>query len=170
MHVNGVLMTVGHVSWKILEQCGDINTKLDYWLTFSAKILLTPSSLCPTIERQRSINYLRPSILQIQWAIWLQLSIIALLAAFLGKYALDKIITMSRNDCRRSINNVCASILDNVTGVEHRKTTMNLSAACIGNNTSDDNASASYNWAPTVRQGSARYTAINSIMLFYNGV
>ena len=47
---------------------------------------------------------------------------------------------------------------------------MNLLAAFIGKNASDDIASASYNWAPTVRQCSERYTAINCIMLFLNGV
>jgi len=47
---------------------------------------------------------------------------------------------------------------------------MNLLSAFIGKNESDDIASASYNWAPTVRQGSKCYTAINCIMLFLNGV
>jgi len=47
---------------------------------------------------------------------------------------------------------------------------MNLSAAFVGKNGTDDIASTSYNWAPTVRQGSERYTAINCIMLFLNGV
>jgi len=46
---------------------------------------------------------------------------------------------------------------------------MNLSAACIGKNASIDIVSASYNWAPTVRQVSERYTAINCSMLFLNG-
>jgi len=47
---------------------------------------------------------------------------------------------------------------------------MYLSAAFVGKNATDDIASASYKWAPTVRQGSERYTAINCIMLFINGV
>jgi len=47
---------------------------------------------------------------------------------------------------------------------------MNLSAAFVGNNASYDIASASYNSAPTVRQGSKHYTAMNFIMLFLNGV
>jgi len=37
-------------------------------------------------------------------------------------------------------------------------------------NASDDIASAFYNSAPTVRQGSERYTAINCIMPILNGV
>jgi hypothetical protein len=45
---------------------------------------------------------------------------------------------------------------------------MNLSAAFIGKNASVDIASASYNCAPTVRQGSERYPAINCSMLFIN--
>jgi len=47
---------------------------------------------------------------------------------------------------------------------------MYLTAAFVGKNATDDIASASYNWAPTVRQGSKRYAAINCIMLFLNGV
>jgi len=47
---------------------------------------------------------------------------------------------------------------------------MYLSAAFVGNNTSDDIASVSYNWAPTVHQRSEHYTVINCIMLFLNGV
>jgi hypothetical protein len=43
---------------------------------------------------------------------------------------------------------------------------MYLWAAFVGKNATDDIASASYNLAPTVRQGSKRYTAINCIMLF----
>jgi hypothetical protein len=46
---------------------------------------------------------------------------------------------------------------------------MNLSAAFIGKNASVDIASASYNCAPTERQSSERYTAINCSMLFLNG-
>jgi len=46
---------------------------------------------------------------------------------------------------------------------------MNPSAAFIGKNASVHIASASYNCAPTVRQGSERYTAINCSMLFLNG-
>jgi len=47
---------------------------------------------------------------------------------------------------------------------------MILSTACIDKNACDDIASASYNSARTVRQGSERYTAINCIMPFPNGV
>jgi len=46
---------------------------------------------------------------------------------------------------------------------------MNLSATFIGKNASVDIASASYNCAPTVRQRSERYTAINCSVLFLNG-
>jgi hypothetical protein len=47
---------------------------------------------------------------------------------------------------------------------------MNLSAAFVGKNATDDIASASYNSAPTVPQGSERYTALNCIPLILNGV
>jgi len=46
---------------------------------------------------------------------------------------------------------------------------MNLLTAFIGKNPSVDIASASYNCAPTVGQGSERYTAMNCSMLFLNG-
>jgi len=47
---------------------------------------------------------------------------------------------------------------------------MNLLAAFIGKNASDDNASGSYNWVPAVCQGCFRYTAINCLVLFLNRV
>jgi len=47
---------------------------------------------------------------------------------------------------------------------------MILSTAFIGKYASDDIASPSNMSAPTVRQGSERYTAIYCIMLFPNGV
>ena len=54
--------------------------------------------------------------------------------------------------------------------MERRYTTMNLSAVCIGKYAYDDVPSTSYNWVPTVRQGSKRYTATKCIMLVLNGV
>jgi len=75
---------------------------------------------------------------------------------------------MSQNERQWSINDCSAGILDNRTGIERRVTTMNRSAAFIGKNASVDIASASYNCAPTVRQGSERYTATNCSMLFLN--
>jgi len=75
------------------------------------------------------------------------------LAAYLGQYAYDKIVTISQNPSQCSVNDLCAGIFDNLTGMECRPTTMNLCAAFIGKNASDDIASASYNSAPTVRQG-----------------
>jgi hypothetical protein len=133
-------------------------------------MLLTTSLLCPENERQRNVNDLRPSMLENQWAMRPRWSIIVLSAAFLGKYAYDKIITMSQNERQRSVNDLCSGILDNLTGMERRWTTMNVSAAFVGKNATDDIASASYEWAPMVRQDSERYTAINCIMLFLNGV
>jgi len=76
---------------------------------------------------------------------------------------------MSQNEHQRRVNDCCAGILDNITAIERRLTTMNLSAAIIGKNASVDIASASYNCAPMVRQGSERYIAINCSMLFLNG-
>ena len=45
---------------------------------------------------------------------------IVLSAAFLGKYAYHKIITMSQNDRQRSVNDLCTRILDNLTAMERR--------------------------------------------------
>jgi len=83
-------------------------------------MLLTTWSLCPKNERQRSINDLRPSILEYRGAIQLQRSIIVLPAALLGEYASDKIVTMSQNDRQRSANNFCTGILDDIPGMERR--------------------------------------------------
>jgi len=49
---------------------------------------------------------------------------------------------------QRSINTFCCCILDKLTAMERRQPTMNLPAAFIGKNASDDIASDSYNWAP----------------------
>jgi len=132
-------------------------------------MLLTTSSLRPKIERQRSVNDLRPSILGNHEAMHRQWSIIVLPAASLGKHASDKIVTMSQNVRQWSVNNCCTGILDNITRIERRYTTMNLSAAFIGKNASVDVASASYNCVPTARQGSELYTVINCSMPFVNG-
>ena len=133
-------------------------------------MLSTTSSLCPKNERQQTVNNFRPSILENQGAMQPQWSTIVLLAAFLGKYAYEKIVTMSQTERQWSINDLCTGILDNRTGMECRYTTMILSTACIGKNASEDIASASYNSAPILRQGSERYTAINCIRPFLNGV
>jgi hypothetical protein len=77
---------------------------------------------------------------------------------------------MFQNARRMSVNDLYAGILDNLTGMERIWTTMNLSAPFWGNKDSELIASASYNSAPTVRQGSQRYTAMNCIVLFLNGV
>ena len=134
-------------------------------------MLSTTSSLCPRNECQWSVNFYRPSILENQGAMpppqW---STMVLLATCLGKYAYDKIVTMSQNEHQLSVNDLCAGILDNLTGMEHGYTTMILSTAFMGKNASDDISSASYNSAPTVHQGSKHHTAINCIMLFPNGV
>jgi hypothetical protein len=76
---------------------------------------------------------------------------------------------MSQNERQWSVNDLCACILDNITGIERSKTTLSLSEAFIGKNASANIVSTSYNCAPTVRQGSERYTAIHCSMLFLNG-
>jgi len=70
--------------------------------------------------RQRSVNDLRPSILENQGAMRPQWSEIVLSAAVLGKNAYDKIVTISHNEHQRSVNDLCAGILDNLTGMESR--------------------------------------------------
>jgi len=80
----------------------------------------TTWSLCPKSERQPSVHDFRPSILENHGAMRPQWSTIPLLAAFLGKYAYDKIVTMSQNERQRSINDLCAGILDNLTEMERR--------------------------------------------------
>jgi len=83
-------------------------------------MLFTTSLLCPENERKCSVNDLRPSILENQWAMRPQWSLIVLLAAFLGKYAYEKIVTMSQNERQRSVNDLCDGIMDNLIGKEQR--------------------------------------------------
>jgi len=52
---------------------------------------------------------------------------------------------MSQNEHQQSINNCCAGILDDITGMEHRYTIMNLAAAFMGKNASVNIASPFYN-------------------------
>ena len=132
-------------------------------------MFFTTSLLCPENERQWSINDLRPSILENHKAMHLQWSIIILPGSILGKYVSNKIVTMSQNERQLSMKNCCTGILDNITGMERRQTTMNLSVAFNGKNASVDIKSASYNCALTVCQGSECYTAINCSILFLNG-
>jgi len=47
------------------------------------------ASLCPEYVNQRSVNTLRPSIMETQGAMQDQFSIMVLSTAFLGKYAYD---------------------------------------------------------------------------------
>jgi len=169
MCVNRASKTFGLASRTIREQCRAINTYSNYQPSFQGQMLLTMSSLCPNNEHQRSINDLRPSILKNRGAMQLQWSIIVLPAAFLGKYAYNKNVTMSQNKSQWSVNDFCAGIMDNQTGMERRFIPMNLSAALIGNNAGVDIPSTSYSWAPTACQDSERYTAIDCSMQFLNG-
>ena len=52
---------------------------------------------------------------------------------------------MSQNERQRSINDLCAGILDNLTGIECRETAMNLLESFVGKNAGDDIRSASDN-------------------------
>jgi len=52
-------------------------------------------------------------------------------------------------ESQHSVHNFWFSILDNLLAIEHSQSTINLSAAFVGKNSSDDIASASYNWVPT---------------------
>jgi len=52
---------------------------------------------------------------------------------------------MSQKKRQQSVNDLCTGILDNLTGMERRYTTMYLSAAFVRKNATDDIASASYN-------------------------
>jgi len=78
-------------------------------------MLSTTSSLYPKNERQWRVNDFRPSIFENQGAMRPRRSTIVLLAAFLGIYAYGKIVTMSQNEHQRSVNDLCAGILDNLT-------------------------------------------------------
>jgi hypothetical protein len=67
-----------------------------------------------------SINDFRPSMFKNQLAMRTPSSIIVLSAAFLGKYAYNKIVTMSQNERQPSFNDLGAGIIDNQTGMQRR--------------------------------------------------
>jgi len=109
-------------------------------------------SLCPKIERERSVNNCMPCILKYEGVVRLSWSIIELSTAFLEKNAYDKIVTMSQNEPQRSVKDFWSCILQNLTAMERSIPTMNPSAARTRKNASDHIASPSYNWTPAVRQ------------------
>jgi len=117
---NAAPTTFGHASWKIRGQFGDSNTLSNYQPSFWAKMRSTLSLLCPEDECQQSVNEFRPSMLENLRALRPQWSTIVPLAAFLGKYAYNKIVTMCQNERQRSVNHLCAGISDNLTGMEGR--------------------------------------------------
>jgi len=91
-------------------------------------------------------------MLEYQGAMWLLWFKIGISAAFLGKNAYDKIITMSQNEHQLSVNNLSSCIVDNLMAMKRSKPATNLLAAYIDINASDEIASASYNWALAERQ------------------
>jgi len=118
--LNGVSTTFRHASSKIRGQCGNINTESNYRPCFWANILLTTSLLCPKNKHQRSVNNLRPSIIENQGAMRLQWSIIIVRPAFRRKYVYDMIVTISQNKRQQSVNYCSAGILNNLTGMDRR--------------------------------------------------
>jgi len=66
----------------------------------------------------------------------------------LAKMLLTKLLPPPTNEHQRSVNNFWSPIIDNLGGLERHWFTLNLLAACIGKNASDNIVYASYNWAP----------------------
>jgi len=75
---------------------------------------------------------------------------------------------------QRRVNDFWSCILDSPRAMKRSWSTINQSAARIGNDASDVIASTSYNWAPRERQqfcgSSASYTATNCMAVFLNWV
>jgi len=115
-------------------------------------MLLMTWSLCHKNDRQRSVNDFRHSILEYHGAIRLLWCIIELSAAFLCNNAYDMIVTLSQNDCQRSLDMIWSCIFDNPTAIKCRLPTTNPSAARIRETASDDIMSTCYQWAPADRQ------------------
>ena len=115
-------------------------------------MVATTSLLCPQHERPRSVNDFWPCIMEEARIVRRHWLIIELSAAFLGKNASSKILTLSQNERQRSVNDFWSCMLDNLKAMERRWPTMNPLAAFNRKNGGDDIASATYNWAPTQRQ------------------
>ena len=62
------------------------------------------------------------------------------------------VLKWASTECQQSANNFWSCIMDNVRAMERHYPTIHPSAALIGKHASDDMASTSYDWAPTVRQ------------------
>jgi len=82
----------------IMDTARDVrhsNTYSNYQSLFNAITLSMTLSVWRKIKWQRSLNELRPSILDIVRAVQLHCSILELFAAIVGKNAEDKIVSMS---------------------------------------------------------------------------
>jgi len=94
MSVNGASTILGLASSLIKGPCGEIDLYSHYRRPLLAKMLSTPSYLCPKNERQRSVNDFRPGIIVDQGAVRRYQPIFQLSAAFIGKNAFHDIVPM----------------------------------------------------------------------------
>ena len=118
--VNGASTTFGLASWKIQGLCGDIELSSNYRPPFYPKMVAATSLLCPNNERHRSVNNFWPCILEKAWVVRRHWPLLDLEAAFLGKNASDKIVTMSYNERQWSFNSFWLCILDDLTAMKRR--------------------------------------------------
>jgi len=120
MSVNRASTAFGLALWKMQGLRGDIELSSNYRLPFYAKVVATTLLLCPKNERHRSINDFGPCIMQKARVVRRHWLIIELSAAFLGKKASSKIVTLSQNERQWRVNNFWFGMLDNSTVMERR--------------------------------------------------
>ena len=96
MSVNGASTILGLASSLIKGPCSEIDLYSHYWRPLLAKMLSTPSYLCPKNERQRSVNEFRPSNFVNVGAVRRPWCIIDLSAAFLGNNTFHNIVTVPK--------------------------------------------------------------------------
>jgi len=104
MSVKGVSTTFGLASGKMHGPREDIKLSSNYWPPVYAKIVATPSLPCPKNERQWSVNDFWLCMVENSMGVRWHWPINERSAVFLGRNAYNKIVTMSQNECERSIN------------------------------------------------------------------
>ena len=120
MSVNGASTAFGFASWKMQGVHGDIELSSNYRPPFYPKMVATTSLLCPKNERHQSVNDFWPCILEKARLVRQHWVIIKLSAAFLGRNASGRIVTLSQNERQWSFNDFWSCMLDNLTAMKCR--------------------------------------------------
>ena len=130
--VNRVSTLLGVAPCIFQGLCYGICLKSTYWQPFCANAIVTWSQHLSENERQQSVNDFVCCILYNSRAVLRHLSIIEVLAAFIGNIVFVDTVT-PQNECQQSVNNFVCCILYNPRAVLQHLPIFEVLAAFIGN-------------------------------------